>query len=494
MGWSLDGGKTILPGSAADKYVYTVKAADAKNGNITFTAVYQSGMHMELVSGEEFVYDGTAKKPGIHVTNNGEELVEGVDYTVKYTNNVNAADKNDAKAPTITVTGKGNLTGKIETKFTILKKSLEDEDVIFGDVIVANASKASSALPVISYNGMVLRNKKDFTCVVGPTKGGYSMTITGIGNYTTADAEGGVHKIPVQISSQNSKFTVTVNQEKKTFTYNGKEQNASVKVYDSKNKTQELVAVNAEEASASELATAKAVYYYTNNVNAGNASVTVVGINGYTGTVTKKYAIKPYAGTGYLNGENIGEADLTYNPKGVTVGEAIEVTTDLESDIDLELVEGRDYKVTYKNNKKVSTEKSRASLTVTFIGNYKGTKGKDSKALTTEFNIKPASLSALGDAVQVVAADKVYTKKNAYVSKPFVTVNGVLLKAADYTVEYYDDDPSVTTAKKIDSKNPIEFTGDQKDQTVYVKVTGKGNYAPGTDESGNADASDYVIE
>ena len=254
-------------------------------------------------------------------------------------------------------------------------------------------------------------------------------------------------------------------------------QRVGVKVYDSKDKTTPLKSVNQKSSSDTDydLENGKYYVYWSNNENAGTATVTVVGLNEYAGSITKKYAIKPYAGTGYLNGENIGEADLTYNPKGVTVGEVIEVTTDLG----LDLEEGRDYKVTYKNNKKVSTEKSRASLTITFIGNYKGTKGKDGKALMTEFNIKPASLSALGDAVQIVAADKVYTKKNAYVSKPLVTVNGVLLKAADYSVEYYRDN-TFAADKKIDSKNPIEFTGDQKDQTVYVKVTGKGNYAPGT--------------
>ena len=58
-------------------------------------------------------YSGEAKKPPVTVTYNGELLIENVDYTVSYSNNVNAG------TATVTITGCGNFYGSKSTNFTI---------------------------------------------------------------------------------------------------------------------------------------------------------------------------------------------------------------------------------------------------------------------------------------------------------------------------------------------------------------------------------------
>ena len=63
----------------------------------------------------EYVYDGTEKKPAVTVKNGETVLVEGTDYTLAYTNNVNAGT---AK---VTATGKGNYACTKTAEFTIKK-------------------------------------------------------------------------------------------------------------------------------------------------------------------------------------------------------------------------------------------------------------------------------------------------------------------------------------------------------------------------------------
>jgi hypothetical protein len=126
------------------------------------------------------------------------------------------------------------------------------------------------------------------------------------------------------------------------------------------------------------------------------------------------------------------------------------------------LTEGTDYKVSYSNNKKVSTDKSKAKYTVTFQGNYKG-----STKLTGKFDIKQADITSEDLDVQVVAADKVYSKPNVYKSTPYVTVNGVTIKSSEYTVKYYIDS---ACEKEMGSKNKINLGSSKTSQTVYVKI------------------------
>lgn len=73
-----------------------------------------SGFTMTL-SKTSYTYDGTGKIPAVTVKNGSAALVKGTDYTVTYSNNVNAGT---AK---VKVTGKGKYTGTIEKTFKINK-------------------------------------------------------------------------------------------------------------------------------------------------------------------------------------------------------------------------------------------------------------------------------------------------------------------------------------------------------------------------------------
>lgn len=108
-GWytAADGGTKITSDttySANKLYAHwTSKATDLSSYNIT-------------MQGEsEYTYDGTAKKPEIIVKLGNTLLVKDRDYTVVYTDNVNAG------TAVITVTGKNGYSGTAEQKFKINK-------------------------------------------------------------------------------------------------------------------------------------------------------------------------------------------------------------------------------------------------------------------------------------------------------------------------------------------------------------------------------------
>ena len=70
------------------------------------------------LSATEFTYNGNACEPEVTVTVGGKALVKNTDYTVAYSNNIYAGTS------TVTVSGTGVWSGKIEKEFTIKKADL----------------------------------------------------------------------------------------------------------------------------------------------------------------------------------------------------------------------------------------------------------------------------------------------------------------------------------------------------------------------------------
>lgn len=450
----------LLSGTVLRKVSYAgddwdwVEVADGNDNWLAKLDVPRTGLRVRLATrGEEYVYTGSAIKPAIVVINNGERLAEGVDYTVKYSNNVKVST--DTKMAKITVQGKGNLTGSNSTTFKILPKDIGASEVTAGSVVVVKGSKAT---PVLIYNNRKL-TAKDYTIAGGAkkfTEDG-TLTLEGKGNFT------GKREIQVKVieKTELKKFDVTVGKE--SLVYNGKAQNPTITVTDK---------------ISGEALTEKKDYVlvYGSRVNAGTVKFSVVGLGMYSGVVNKSYKIKPLAVTdGSIQASGVSESGYAFNAKGVTLSGKLKVAYAGKT-----LTEGIDYKVTYSNNKKVSSTKSLAGYTIQFIGNYKG-----STPLTGSFIIQPAPLSNKLSGLKIVVGDKVYTgKPGVYTSKPIVTVGGVQLKASDYTVTYYKDSK---LKEQITGKNKVTLADGQDSMTLYVKLVGKGNYAPANGEYATAE-------
>ncbi len=427
----------------------------------------------------EHVFTGSALRPEVVVTDvYGEELKEGVDYTIKYSNNKNVNKK--GKPAVVTVKGKGNFRKSKKLYFYITPKALVRDGVLAAGIdleltaegkVIAVNNKVPA--PVIFYDkeyntddardhkaeyreGYKLTSK-DYTLKLGNGKKKFSTSdkedqlwikITGRGNFTGSTVE-----IPVEVRSAKQSKSVALNIKivKGTkFTYNG---SRSV--------------LSPEQMTVTGIGGAKLtenVDYsvsYSNNINAGTARVTVTGIgNGYQGlSASKTFKILPDK-----NSSTVTATVLTpvYDIVYARTGTKPEIGVEAERDGDkIPLKEGRDYKVTYSKNKKVG---SKAKYKVSFMGNYKGR-----KAITGKFTINPARF---GDGIIAVGVDKIYTKPGKYTSKIYVidtNNNNRVLSSSDYSiVSYVAGDKNITKDKKYKPSSDLEY--------VKVTIRGKGNY------------------
>ena len=135
-----------------------------------------------------FAYTGKAIKPDVHVYDRTMLLTEKTDYTLAYSNNINAGSaKGSSKPPTITVTGKGNYEGKAVVYFTIKPQDIKDDSVFMDEyVAVAYNGKAQKPNLSLTWNGKKLTRNKDYTYANESytEPGTHSITVEGIGNYT----------------------------------------------------------------------------------------------------------------------------------------------------------------------------------------------------------------------------------------------------------------------------------------------------------------------
>ena len=130
------------------------------------------------------------------------------------------------------------------------------------------------------------------------------------------------------------------------------------------------------------------------------------------------------------------------------------------------LMAGKDYTISYKNNNAVTTEETKKTPTFTIKGkgNFKGT-------LTGSFKILTKALDDAAAPVTITVNDIAYTgRAGNYISNPVLTdSNDKVLKAG---IDYEKD--IVYTLKDGTLLDKTSVVGIQEE--VVVTVTGKGNY------------------
>ena len=129
---------------------------------------------------EDVIYDGSAQEPELTITDGDYALVKGTDYTVVYSENVDAGQ---AKA---TVTGIGKYTGEKEVSFTINARSIENAEITgVEDSYSATGSAIEPTVTVTDDLGNVLVITDDYTVAYenNTAVGTATITVTGTGNY-----------------------------------------------------------------------------------------------------------------------------------------------------------------------------------------------------------------------------------------------------------------------------------------------------------------------
>ena len=124
-------------------------------------------------------YTGNGISPLPTITYNNKTLKKDTDYTLSYSNNINAG------TATITITGKGNFTGTTSKTFSISARAMSDTSVanISSQTYTGNVI---SPLPTITYNNKTLKKDTDYTLSYSDNinVGTATITITGKGNFT----------------------------------------------------------------------------------------------------------------------------------------------------------------------------------------------------------------------------------------------------------------------------------------------------------------------
>lgn len=369
--------------------------------------IWVAGVEDEVVyTGKKITFDN------LRVYDHKTLLKEKTDYTVKYTNNQNAAEPNAKKAPTVTVTAKGNYKGKAVIYFSIKPKDISSEEFSAEDLFAQANGKVQKPAPVLYYGKTKLKNKKDYqidgTSAAGYTAANtYKVELQGIGNYAGTRVINFTLANGVAISKAKIKGLA-----KQDYTGEEIKQNFTVSV-------------------GSTVLTEGTDYdvVYSDNVDAGTATVTIIGKGGYFGTKKATFKITPIATLSKVKFE-LDKTSVDYTGYAYEIGKGINVTNanfngrPLEKDVD--------YTCSYKSNVNAGT----ATVIFTGKGGYSGTAKKT-------FKIKGADFSVLGvveflDDKGNVKTDNSYAFVQGGV-KPAVRIsyNGQTLTAGtDYTTSY----------------------------------------------------------
>lgn len=382
--------------------------------SVSVPVTVQGDISKATVSVGSATYIGSALTPSVTVKSGSTTLTEDTDYTVAYSNNTNAG------AGTVTVTGKGDYAGTKTATFTINPAAISFASI---NAIAAQTYTGSALAPTITVKNGSTTLKKDTDYTVSYSNntnaGTATATITGKGNYTgTKSAEFTINKADISSASIASiaaqTYTGSAIKPAVTVTLNGKTLASS---------TDYTVA-------------------YSNNTNAGTATVSVTGTGNYAGTTTAKFTINKAASS-----ISLADQTLTYN--GSAQAYSGKVTKS-----------GSSGAVTYKYYSDSACKTSVAASNVKNVGTYyvKATVAADSNyseatSAAAQLTINKMSISSGGIAS---IADQTYTGSAI---EPAVTVilNGkTLADGADYEVSY----GSNTNAG-----------------TATVTVTGNGNYS-----------------
>ena len=223
-----------------------------------------SGCNVASIANQS--YTGAALTPKPLVKLGSKTLVEGTDYTLSYKNNTNAG------TATVTVTGKGDYTGIKNVTFKISAKNISGTSATVSNQ--GYTGKVLTPAPVVKNGSVVLKSGTDYTVAYkNNTKvGTATVTITGKGNYT------GTKALTFKINAKSiSGATVTVSDQNHT----GKALTPAPTV-----KFGSSVLKSGTDYTLS----------YKNNINAGTATITIIGKGNYSGTKIVTFKIKTKEG------------------------------------------------------------------------------------------------------------------------------------------------------------------------------------------------------
>ena len=271
---------------------------------------------IEIVVDDAVVFDRSGAKAGVKVLYKGEELVNGKDYTLSYSNTKKEFDyepgmssKKLKSAPKVVVKAKGNFSGSFTAYYDITAKDFTELTVIAPNVnYVSKKGNFKTTVTVMDEKGKKLTSGKDYKVTYVdesgdpiPSKATLNVGDTVIVKVTAVDGKGytGTQEATINIVPYKLK-KLMIN--KMSFWYTGEaieltDANGNLVEDDTiKNKIfnrGKLSILSPSTYEALELGEDFKILEntYKNNVKKGTASVTIQGIGNYAGTYTVTYKI-----------------------------------------------------------------------------------------------------------------------------------------------------------------------------------------------------------
>ncbi|WP_026516945.1 leucine-rich repeat protein [Butyrivibrio sp. MC2021] len=371
-------------------------------------------------------YSGNAIKPEVRVYNGTTLLRYKKDYTVTYKNNTKAG-----KA-TIIVNGKGTYAGKRSKTFTINKINLAETNIDLAAILTTAKNKKAVN---VYWNGIKV-SPKEYT--VGYNADG-SATL--VGKDKNFYGERTIYSESITLKPIK-KVNLSVQKE---LVFTGSAQYPEVIVTDGGNTLLEGIHYKCT---------------YENNVQAGTASVTIIGIerNGYSGAAKKNFKIVP---AGLVAANICADSTASYAKGGAKLNALVSFS---HADITWKLREGVDYTVKYKNNANVKLigQNNKATMTINGIGNYSG-------SVVIPFTVTAQSVSNLNGFV--TNKQFVQNKRTSYymLLPEIYDLDGKkLAKGKDYLVlGYYNE-----AGYRMDANAVLDSPAN-----ITLKVIGIGGYS-----------------
>ena len=417
---------------------------------------------IKVTAPKDTTYSGNEQKrePVIEDTKTGKTLDKD-DYSLSYSDDVT-----NAVTVTITVTGKGNYTGKFEVTYKInpRKVTLKSE--------TASKPYDGTALTkpavTVSGDGFVKGEVSDIKAtglVTTVSEGKVTNTITFTKENNYKDGNYAIDKEEGKLSITAQSIDPGTDPEKPNPDYTGAKVNSpSDKVYDG-NEHKWIPTVTDKADKKLEAGTDYTVEYSTKNFkDVGTIDVTITGIGNYSGTVTRTYKITPKSVTVTADNKSkvFGETDPKFTAKVVgTLGnDTVEYTLSRETG---EAV-GK-YEITVKG------DKLQGNYTVTYVA---GTLKITSQSIDPGTDPEKPNPDYTGAKVNS-PSDEVYDgKEHKWIPTVTDKADKKLEAGKDYTVEY-----SIKNFKDVG--------------TVEVTITGIGNYSGTVKRSYKVTPKEYTV-
>lgn len=391
-------------------------------------------------------YNGKAQKPAVTVKYNNYTFKNGTDYTLSYKNNTKIG------TATVTVKGKGKLSGTRSVTFKINAKPIKNAVITYNNSLTYNGSTLSPAVTV-KYGNATLKKNTDYTVAYSNNvnAGTGTITITGKGIY------GGSVKKTFTIKRLGISATAVSGTGNKIYTGSAIKPVPAVKVGGRtlKNGTDFTVS-------------------YKNNTEPGTATLIVTGKGNYSGSVAKTFRITARA----INDVEVTVPDTVFT--GVQVRPDVVVSYG-----NYQFINNSDYTLSFKDNVNIGT----ASVVVTGKTHLSGSR-------TVTFPIEKADISS----TEIAVKNATFTG-SAVKSAVDVRLGNVTLKeGTHYTLSYKNNVNAGTAQVTISGKGSLEgavtksFTIAKADISK-ASISASGTYAPDGVKIGiNAKFGNYTLK